>query len=52
MRGLFATLLRILAVLGKELLETFRRPSAVASIVLGPFVILIVFGLGYLGQPS
>ena len=52
MRGLFATVLRILAVLGKELLETFRRPWAVASIVLGPFVILIVFGLGYLGQPA
>ena len=52
MRGLLAAVLRILAVVGKELLETFRRPTAVASIVFGPFVILIVFGLGYLGQPS
>ena len=52
MRGLLTAMLRILAVLGKELLETFRRPTAVASIVFGPFVILIVFGLGYLGQPS
>lgn len=52
MRGLLAAMLRILAVVGKELLETFRRPTAVASIVFGPFVILIVFGLGYLGQPS
>ena len=52
MRGLLAALLRILAVLGKELLETFRRPWAVATIVLGPFVILVVFGLGYLGQPA
>jgi ABC-type multidrug transport system permease subunit len=52
MRGLLTALLRILAVLGKELLETFRRPWAVATIVLGPFVILVVFGLGYLGQPA
>jgi ABC-type multidrug transport system permease subunit len=52
MRGLLAAVLRVLAVLGKELLETFRRPWAVATIVLGPFVVLVVFGLGYLGQPA
>ncbi len=44
--------LRILAVVGKELVETIRRPWSVLSIVLGPFVILAIFGLGYIGQPS
>src|SRR5207253_1948015 len=33
----------------KELLETFRRPGAVLSLVLGPFLILAVFGVGYQG---
>jgi ABC-2 type transport system permease protein len=50
MTGILAALLRILAIVGKELLETIRRPWSVLSIVLGPFVILIVFGLGYVGQ--
>jgi ABC-2 type transport system permease protein len=38
---------RVLALIGKELLETFRRPGAVISLVLGPFLILAVFGIGY-----
>jgi len=40
---------RILALIGKELIETFRRPGAVVSLVLGPFLILAVFGIGYQG---
>ena len=52
MRRLLRVGLRILAVVGKELVETVRRPSSVVSIVVGPFVILLIFGLGYLGQPS
>ncbi|HEX8025969.1 MAG TPA: ABC transporter permease [Candidatus Limnocylindrales bacterium] len=40
---------RILALVGKELIETFRRPGAVISLVLGPFLILAVFGIGYQG---
>lgn len=40
---------RVLALVGKELLETFRRPGAVLSLVLGPFLILAVFGAGYNG---
>jgi len=38
---------RVLALVGKELLETFRRPGAVISLVLGPFLILALFGMGY-----
>jgi len=47
--GLVKALLRILALVGKELVEVFRRPGAVLSLVLGPFLILAVFGLGYHG---
>jgi ABC-2 type transport system permease protein len=40
---------RVLAIVGKELIETFRRPGAVISLVLGPFLILAVFGVGFQG---
>ena len=45
--GLVKALVRILSVAGKEIVEVFRRPGAVLSLVLGPFLILAVFGLGY-----
>lgn len=48
-KGLFKGVLRILALVGKELVEVLRRPGAVLSLVLGPFLILAVFGLGYHG---
>ena len=43
-------LLRLLALVGKELVELLRRPGALVSLVLGPFLIMAVFGLGYNGQ--
>ncbi|MBI2776896.1 MAG: ABC transporter permease [Chloroflexi bacterium] len=47
--GLAKSLTRILALVGKELVEVVRRPGAVLSLVLGPFLVLAVFGLGYQG---
>jgi len=47
--GLPKLVLRILAVVGKEITEVFRRPGAVLSLILGPFIILAVFGVGYQG---
>src|SRR4051812_32957732 len=47
--GLIKLVVRILALVGKEITEVFRRPGAVLSLVLGPFLILAVFGLGYQG---
>lgn len=41
---------RVLAVVGKEITEVFRRPGAVLSLVLGPFLILAIFGAGYQGE--
>jgi ABC-2 type transport system permease protein len=46
----FAVLIRILAFIGKELVESVRRPGAIVSLVLGPFLIMAVFGLGYSGE--
>ena len=40
---------RILALIGKELVEVIRRPAAIFSLVLGPFLILALFGIGYQG---
>ncbi len=42
--------LRILAIVGKELVETIRRPGAIISTVLGPTLILALFGIGFIGQ--
>jgi len=47
--GLVKLVVRILAVVGKEIVEVMRRPGAILSLVLGPFLILAVFGLGYQG---
>lgn len=47
--GIFKVSARVLAVVGKEIIEVFRRPGAVLSLILGPFLILAVFGAGYQG---
>jgi ABC-2 type transport system permease protein len=44
--------LRVLAVMGKELIEVLRRPKAMVSVIAGPMLILALFGLGYVGQPA
>ncbi len=49
MRAALASFVRLLAFVGKELIETMRRPGAIVSLILGPFLIMIVFGLGYNG---
>ena len=49
MRPILAVIVRLLAFIGKELTETLRRPGAIISLVLGPFLIMAVFGLGYNG---
>jgi len=50
MRALTTTILRLLALVGKEMIEVIRRPGALLSLVLGPFLIMAVFGLGYSGE--
>ena len=47
--SLIKALTRILAFVGKEVVEVIRRPGALASLILGPFLILALFGAGYSG---
>jgi ABC-2 type transport system permease protein len=44
------TIVRLLALIGKEIVEALRRPGAVISLILGPFIIMALFGFGYSGQ--
>lgn len=46
---LFKVITRLLAFVSKELIETIRRPGALLSLVLGPFLILAMFGIGFSG---
>ncbi len=43
------SLTRISSFIGKELREAVRRPGALASLILGPFLIMAIFGIGYRG---
>ncbi len=43
----FQVLSRILSLVGKEFVEVVRRPGVLFSLVLGPFLLMAVFGLGY-----
>jgi ABC-2 type transport system permease protein len=45
----FKMLTRVLAIVGKELVSVLRRPGALISLVIGPFLILALFGVGYSG---
>jgi ABC-2 type transport system permease protein len=47
--GVVKLLVRILSLVGKEIIEVLRRPGAVLSLILGPFLILAAFGFGYQG---
>jgi ABC-2 type transport system permease protein len=43
---------RLFAQIRKELIQVRRRPGAFISLVLGPFLIMALFGLGYTGVRS
>ncbi|GIV98272.1 MAG: hypothetical protein KatS3mg057_2929 [Herpetosiphonaceae bacterium] len=47
---MFKPIIRLLAFFGKEVNEIRRQPRLVLSLILGPFLILLLFGLGYQGQ--
>jgi ABC-2 type transport system permease protein len=47
--GPVKSVIRILAQVRKELIQVRRRPGAFFSLVLGPFLIMAIFGLGYTG---
>ncbi len=43
------SMVRIASFTGKELREVMRRPGVLASLILGPFLVMFLFGLGYSG---
>src|SRR3712207_2507671 len=43
-------LIRVLSFFAKELNEVRRQPRLVLSLVLGPFLILLLFGVGFTGE--
>ncbi|MCL7454847.1 MAG: ABC transporter permease [Anaerolineae bacterium] len=45
-------LIRISAFVRKEAAEILRQPRLVITLVLGPFLILLLFGLGYSAEPT
>ena len=44
------TWVRTTSFVSKELIEVIRRPGALISLVLGPFLVMALFGIGYSGQ--
>jgi ABC-2 type transport system permease protein len=47
MSRFFKFLIRISSFMSKELTEIFRQPRLILTLVLGPFLIMFLFGLGY-----
>lgn len=52
LRDAWHSLVRITSFIGKELREVVRRPGVLLSLVLGPFFIMLLFGVGYTGARS
>lgn len=50
MHRIFATFIRTSSFLQKEILEILRQPRLILTLVLGPFLILLLFGIGYQNQ--
>ena len=42
---------RVIAIAGKELRDVWRQPRLVLALVVGPFLILLIFGTGYQSVP-
>ena len=47
----FRGIIRASSFFRKEIFEILRQPRLVATLVLGPFLILFIFGIGYRDQP-
>ncbi|HEY3311743.1 MAG TPA: ABC transporter permease [Anaerolineales bacterium] len=50
MISFFKSLIRISSFISKELTEIFRQPRLISTLVLGPFLIMFLFGVAYPGQ--
>lgn len=43
---------RLIAFVAKEVLDVMRQPQLVLTLILGPFLILLLFGLGFTRQQA
>lgn len=50
MMSLVRSLIRIWAFVGKEIAEVLRQPLLVLTLIVAPFLILLLFGLGFQGN--
>ena len=46
---MFRSITHILALFSKEVSEVFRQPRLILSLIFGPVVVLLLFGLGFTG---
>ncbi|HSJ54005.1 MAG TPA: ABC transporter permease [Anaerolineae bacterium] len=51
MRSILRFLVRTSAFIRKEIVEILRQPRLLITLVLGPFLILLLFGIGYSANP-
>jgi len=51
MSSIFRSLIRISSFFRKEVVEVIRQPRLVLTLILGPFLILLLFGVGYRNEP-
>jgi ABC-2 type transport system permease protein len=52
MNRIIKPFVRAAAFISKEINEVRRQPRLVLSLILGPFLILLLFGIGYQGEQS
>lgn len=52
MGNFFRGIIRASSFFRKEIFEILRQPRLVATLVLGPFLILFIFGIGYRAQSN
>src|SRR5512147_2538895 len=52
MNNFFRGIIRASSFFRKEIFEILRQPRLVATLVVGPFLILFIFGIGYRAQSS
>ncbi len=50
MRSIATAIIRSSAFIGKELQEVLRQTRLILTLVLGPFLIMLLFGIGYRNQ--
>ena len=50
MANIFRSIIRSSSFFRKEIYEILRQPRLVATLILGPFLILFIFGIGYRSQ--